>query len=325
MVRHWQVRGLQVAWLLLVGLQCCERAHAGDEPISITGPSGTLGGTWRPAEGARRTVAVIIPGSGPTDRDGNSPLGIKAAPYRLLAEALSAAGIATIRIDKRGMFSSREAAKDANDVRLRDYSADVAAWTAEGARRAGRPCAWIIGHSEGSTVALLTAATMPTGICGVVSLAGPGRSTADVLRQQLRANPANAPILPEALEHIATLERRQRIPADRIHPALLPLFHPAVQGFVMDLMANDPADLASASNVPLLILGGTTDLQIAVADAERLRVARPDARLVMLAGVNHVLKSAPADLAQNFATYANPELPLAPGVAEAIASFLHAH
>jgi len=43
---------------------------------------------------------------------------------------------------------------------------------------------------------------------------------------------------------------------------------------------------------------------------------------VVLDGVNHVLKAAPADRAGNMATYADPSLPLAPGVAEAVADFV---
>jgi hypothetical protein len=46
---------------------------------------------------------------------------------------------------------------------------------------------------------------------------------------------------------------------------------------------------------------------------------------VILPGVNHVLKAAPADRAGNMATYADPSLPLAPGVVDRIAAFVHEH
>ena len=64
---------------------------------------------------------LIVPGSGPTDRDGNNPMGVAAAPYRMLAEALAARGIGSVRIDKRGMFASAGAAADPNAVTIGDY------------------------------------------------------------------------------------------------------------------------------------------------------------------------------------------------------------
>ena len=58
------------------------------ETLVAPGPQGDLAGTLvAPAEG--QPLVLIIPGSGPTDRDGNSPLGVTAASYRLLAEALA--------------------------------------------------------------------------------------------------------------------------------------------------------------------------------------------------------------------------------------------
>ena len=71
---------------------------------------------------------LIIPGSGPTDRDGNSPMGVRGSTYRLLAEGLASRGVATLRIDKRGMYGSAGAAKDANAVTIADYGDDVQAW-----------------------------------------------------------------------------------------------------------------------------------------------------------------------------------------------------
>ena len=56
--------------------------------MTVPGPKGDLAGTFVDA-GKGAPVVVIIPGSGPTDRDGNNPLGVKAAPYRMLADALA--------------------------------------------------------------------------------------------------------------------------------------------------------------------------------------------------------------------------------------------
>jgi hypothetical protein len=97
-----------------------------------------------------------------------------------------------------------------------------------------------------------------------------------------------------------------------------------VQDFLIDEFKYDPARLAAAYPGPILVLQGENDLQVSPLDARALAAARPGIRLVELPGVNHMLKVAPADRAGNIATYADPSLPLAPGVAPAIASFVKA-
>ena len=174
-------------------------------------------------------LVLIIPGSGPTDRDGNGPAGLAAATYRLLAAGLAERGIATVRIDKRGIGGSSAAVADPNAVTMQDYAADARTWITAVQRRTGASCVWLLGHSEGGLVALL-AAQRPDGICGLVLAATPGRPLGDVLREQLQSNPANAPVLGQALSILAQLEAGKRVDASAIAPALLPLFRPAVQG-----------------------------------------------------------------------------------------------
>jgi fermentation-respiration switch protein FrsA (DUF1100 family) len=84
----------------------------------------------------------------------------------------------------------------------------------------------------------------------------------------------------------------------------------------------DPAKELAQVRVPVLIIQGKTDIQISVEDASLLAKARPDATLLLLDGVNHVLKAAPAERAANIATYANPSLPLDPRIPEAVTAFI---
>jgi pimeloyl-ACP methyl ester carboxylesterase len=293
--------------------------------VEVQGPSGVLKGTMlAPADAKGAPAVVIIPGSGPTDRDGNSPMGLKAAPYRLLAEALAGLGVASVRIDKRGMYASAAAAPDANKVTMADYAADAHAWAAMMRARTDAPCVWLLGHSEGSLVALV-ASKDTTDLCGLVLVSGAGRPLGQILREQLKSNPANAPLLAQALPAIDKLEAGQHVDVTGMDPRLMPLFYPDVQGFLIDQMSYDPAKLAAAYNGLELVVQGTTDLQVTMVDAERLAGGRSGVTLVKLEGVNHVLKSAPQDRAANAATYADPSLPLAPGVAEAIAAFVKEH
>jgi pimeloyl-ACP methyl ester carboxylesterase len=289
--------------------------------VTIAGPQGPLAGTLLDArsEAERRApVVVVIPGSGPTDRDGNSPLGMTAASYRLLAEALAERGVSTLRIDKRGMFGSKAAVVDANAVTIADYAADAHRWAAEAAKRTGDRCAWLLGHSEGGLVAM-KAAQDPRGLCGVILVAAPGRPLGAVMREQLRANPANAPLLSPALATIDALESGKRVDPATLPPPLDALFRAEVQGFLIDAFAQDPVTLAARITLPVLIVQGDRDLQVAVADAQALAKADPKATLAIVPGVNHVLKAVGEGRAANLSAYADPSLPVAPAVVDAVA------
>ena len=121
--------------------------------ITAPGPIGALHGTLLKPD-APGPVVLIVPGSGPTDRDGNNPLGVKAQPYKLLAEALAAKGIASVRIDKRGLFGSKGAVDDPNAVTIAGYADDVRAWVKAARAATGAPCVWLVGPSEGGLVVL---------------------------------------------------------------------------------------------------------------------------------------------------------------------------
>lgn len=294
---------------------------AASVPMAIAGPKGRIAGTF--VDGGRGApVVVIIPGSGPTDRDGDNPMGVTAAPYRLLAEALAAQGISTLRADKRGMFASQAAIADPNAVTLRDYAHDAHEWARALRQRTATKCVWLLGHSEGGVIALV-AAQNPQDICGLILLASPGRKLGVILRQQLQANPANAPVLPQALAALEALEAGKLVDTSKMNPALLPLFNAKIQPFLMDLLRADAASLAANTTLPMLIIRGGKDIQVAAADAEALHTARPDATLVSPPMMNHVLKDVRGDdRASNIATYADPSLAVDAGLVEAIVGFV---
>ncbi|RYD50515.1 MAG: alpha/beta fold hydrolase, partial [Sphingomonadales bacterium] len=189
-------------------------------------------------------------------------------------------------------------------------------------KRSGRACVWLLGHSEGGLVAL-EAAQRSEGICGVILVASPGRPLAGVMREQFRANPANAPILDAALAAIDALEAGRRVDPATLPPPLPMIFAAPVQGFIIDLFAQRPAALAARLNLPLFVVQGDRDLQVSPADAQLLADAAKGATLAVLPGVNHVLKSvASDDRAANIASYADRSLPLAPAVADTIEAFV---
>lgn len=292
--------------------------------IEAPGPQGALAGTLiAPAPG--KPVVLMLPGSGPTDRDGNNRLGAHTDSTKLLAQALAAQGIGSVRIDKRGLFGSKAAIADPNAVTIGDYAQDVAQWVRVAREKTGARCIWVLGHSEGGLIAL-KAAQAPEGICGLVLLAAAGRPMGVLLREQLAASGLPPAALAQADAGFTRLEHGERVDPSTVPPALMPLFNPAVQGFLIDQMALDPAKLAHAYRGPVLIVSGTRDIQVAAADAEALHRARPDATLLTVPGMTHVLKHADSDgRAASLATYRDPALPLAPGLAEGIGAFILAH
>ncbi len=296
---------------------------AAEEAVEVPGPSGVLRGTLTKPE-VVSAAALIIPGSGPTDRDGNNLLGVPASTYRLLAEGLAAKGVGTLRIDKRGMFGSVAAVANPNAVTVSDYVGDIQNWAALLREKTGAACVWLLGHSEGGLVALSTT-RKSDGICGLVLVAAPGRPLGQVLRDQLTANPANAPLLPQAFEAIAALEAGRRVDSGALHPALAPLFRPEVQEFLIDTFALDPSKLLAAWTGPTLIVQGERDLQVSVADARHLHEAAPRSELLLVPDANHVLKTVTSsDRAADVTAYGDPSLPLAAGIVETIAAFVMA-
>lgn len=296
-------------------------AVAAAVPITAPGPAGPLAGTLVDA-GKGTPVVLIIPGSGPTDRDGNNPVGITAAPYRLLANALAAKGVSSVRIDKRGLFGSKAAVADPNKVTIADYAADTHSWISAIQQRTDAKCVWVLGHSEGSLIAL-AAAQQPEGICGVISVSGAGRRLSDVIREQLRSNPANAPVLDSAMTALDALEKGEHVDVTNMNPALLPLFRPQVQDFLIDDFRHDPAKLAASLKVPLLIVQGERDIQVSTADARALAAAQPKAKLTLIPRMNHVLKDVDSgERAANIVTYADPSLPVDTSLVDAIVTFV---
>jgi uncharacterized protein len=276
------------------------------------------GSLLRPALAHKPLVALIIAGSGPTDRNGNSA----ALPGRndslaLLAQGLAQAGVASLRYDKRGIGASAAAMTAEADLRFEHYADDAAAWVERLAADPRFSGVVIIGHSEGASLGLLAAQRSQAR--AYVSLAGPGRPAAEVLSSQLQGK------LPQALverngQILQALQRGETV-AD-IPPALAALYRPSVQPYLISWFRVDPAREIARLSMPVAVIQGTTDIQVSVDDARRLAGARPGSQLHLIAGMNHVLKAVPAEPAQQMASYSDPSQPLAPGLIEALTGFL---
>ena len=270
---------------------------------------------------ANAPVALIIAGSGPTDRDGNSGQGLQTNTYKLIAEGLANAGIASLRYDKFASGSSKLKITNEAELTFEDGANDAAAWIETLKKDSRFKSFYVIGHSEGSLVGILAA--QKSSVDGFISLAGPGRNIADVLLEQLKPQfPAD--LFAETTRVITELRAGRKVAASGIKlPAQLrdSLFRDSVQPYLISWMRSDPAEEIKKLKAKVLIVQGNTDIQVKVADAERLGAAA-GVKPVILGGVNHPFKNAPLEQSANLATYNQPNLPLGTGVLETLLNFL---
>jgi pimeloyl-ACP methyl ester carboxylesterase len=305
--------------LLLVAAGQALAAPAAEQPISLDSAGGSVAGTLRlPAGGDKAPVVLIIAGSGPTDRDGNNP----AFPgpnnsLKMLAEALAQAGFASVRYDKRGIGASRAAAPDESQLRFDTYVDDAAGWIAKLKADPRFSSVAVIGHSEGALIGMLAAERV--GAAAYVSLAGVADGPGAILRKQL-AGKLPPPLAADNERILASLEQGKTVA--EVPPALAAMYRPSVQPYMMSWMRYVPSARIAALRMPVMIVQGTTDIQVDAGQARALKAARPDAVLALIPGMNHVLKEVPVDPQHPLASYGDPSLPLHPQLAPAVVGFL---
>jgi pimeloyl-ACP methyl ester carboxylesterase len=314
-------------WIVCLGLLAvpCPLANASDDgkkppitesPVQLSIGVGTLYGSIDlPAGEGPFPIVVSIAGSGPTDRDGNQP-GMKNNSLKLLGHGLAAQGIAVLRYDRRGIGQSRKTAPKDEDLRFDMLADDLVAWVKLLRKDKRFSGVGIIGHSEGALVGMLAARRAPAD--AFVSLAGVGRRPHIVLREQLAKN-----LSPKLHEKSAWIidELVAGRPVPDVPRDLAGLFRPSVQPFLISEFKIDPAQEMASLKMPVLIVQGTTDTQVAVVDAKVLAAAKKDAKLLIIEGMNHVLRKASSQWEQ-LRSYFDPSLPLAPRLSEGIATFL---
>ena len=295
-------------------------AVAVESPYTIKSGALELGGTLVIPRGAtgRVPVVVIIAGSGPTDRNGNSLMGIRPNSYAQLAWQLAGRGIASLRYDKRAMPGTK-GTFDLTKMTLDDFAADARAAAESLAHDSRFSKVVLLGHSEGSALALI-AARQGAPVAGVISVSGLGRPLGVVMREQLARQFDSATLVRYDTAMAQYLRGEQ--PKD-VPPQLGPLFVPINLSFLKSLTAFDPPAAIRSVRQPVLIVQGGRDLQVTVVDAERLHTAKPEAQLVVVPLANHVLKqTTDTTVMGQMPTYQNPTVPIMPDVANAIAAWI---
>ena len=267
-------------------------------------------------------VALIVAGSGPTDRNGNAAGASRAQSnsnlYAILAWQLANAGIASVRYDKRILGDNLQKL-DLPSISIDDFIADAIA----GARKlvADRRFSKVIliGHSEGAEL-VLQAVNRGAPAAGIVMMSGAGRPIMPVLREQISKQLPPA----EIVKWDSAIARylRGEDPGD-VHPGLRSLLQPTNRKFMQSWVKYDPAMEIAKVKVPVLIVQGLRDIQVSEADARALKAAQPAAKLVLIPAANHVYRAATTDdrLVQ-LKLYADPTIPIVPELAPAIAEWI---
>ena len=245
--------------------------------VRITAPAGyTLAGTLTlPHHRTRRLPAAItITGISPHDRD-EGPGTLR--EFRDIADELTRAGIAVLRVDDRGVGQSTGDRKPMTSL---DEAADVRLefdWLARQPEIDPHAIA-LIGHSEGGLIAPIVASQDPR-VAAIVTLAGPGFRGSEIYEYQTRIDVERNPLVP-------VWDRERRIRETLAEP----LDTPRDKWFV----ASDPIPYARGVRVPALLIHGGNDLHVPPASAERLAEAmrsggNRDTTVVIFPNMSHTL------------------------------------
>ncbi len=253
------------------------------EEVKISASQGHIlvGTLTTPAHGGTRfAAAVLITGLGPSERNGGQPPWM---PLRDLADALTRAGIAVLRVDDRGVGKSTgDHAPSTTFDEADDVQTEVAWLRARNEIDAKRIA--LVGYSEGGLIAPMIAAKDPQ-IAAIVTLAGPGTSGPDLARYQISQAVTRDPAIPPAdrEKEIAKQLAEEMTPRERV------------------VLTIDPLQFASRVHCPALILQGGNDLHVPMRSAERLAAAmrangNADVTVRMFPGVSHSLLPDPVGL-----------------------------
>jgi pimeloyl-ACP methyl ester carboxylesterase len=283
------------------------------EEIAMGPIKGTLTRPLNPSK--KLNLVILIAGSGPTDRDGNNPM-MKNNSLKMVAEALSAKGIAVLRYDKRLIAKSQVPDLKEADLRFDTYINDVSDWITK--MKAEKKYAKIIiaGHSEGSLIGMVAAHMSQ--VNAFVSIAGAGDPADQILKKQLSAQPKMVQDL--CFPIIDSLKAGKLVA--NVSPMLNSLFRASVQPYLVSWFKYNPATEIAKLTIPTLIIQGTNDIQISTEDAKNLSSTAKNGQLLMIENMNHVLKIVPVDKAANIQSYSNPSLPISQQLVDGIIQFV---
>ncbi|WP_203970271.1 alpha/beta hydrolase [Capnocytophaga stomatis] len=273
--------------------------------------SGTL---YTPNTSQPTDLVILIAGSGPTDRDGNQPL-MKNNSLKFLAQELAKNEISVFSYDKRIFGLMKQNNLKEEELSFNDFIEDavlVAEFFLKGKKYKS---VTIAGHSEGSLIGMV--ASQEANVNKFISIAGAGNSIDKVIEHQMETN---APLLLKQSQEILSELKKGNV-VEVQNPMLQSVFRKSVQPYMISWLKYDPKTELQKLKMPVLIVNGTSDLQVPVSEAEILKEASPNAKFCIIEEMNHVLKTV-TNSVENMQSYANPDLPINAKLVQEIADFV---
>ncbi|WP_442264749.1 alpha/beta hydrolase family protein [Tenacibaculum sp. ZS6-P6] len=282
-------------------------------------------------------VAILISGSGPQNRNSEIKQ-FNHRPFLVLSDYLTNNGIAVLRFDDRGIAESEGEFKGATSHDFADDVLGAIAFLKTKENIIDTKKIGLIGHSEGSLIAAITA-SQSEDLAFVVSLAGPGVDGAEILLTQSRKamELRNVPVefintnekLASTMYKIVQETSDSLTIATNIHsflnaqkkekpnnPLLMQLTKPVIDGqiktvtskWMLNFIKTDPKNYLSKITCPFLALNGSKDVQvISQLNLNGIKSAlqkanNKDAEFVELDGFNHLFQKATTGSVQEYAT-----------------------
>jgi uncharacterized protein len=261
-------------------------------------------------------VVFIIAGSGPTDRNCNSILGVKSNSFKMLADSLLQYGIATLRYDKRGVGESIKSVTKEADIRFDDYVNDAVEFIALLKKDKRFSTITVLGHSEGSLVGMIAAKKANAN--KYISVAGPGMAAYSIIKKQIAAYPKDE----VDNWNIALDSLSKGFEVTNLIKSAKTTLRPSVQPYLISWFKYDPTVEIAKLKIPISIIQGSTDIQVGEDDAMFLYKANPKSEYHILKSMSHILKEGPVDKTKNFATYNSPNTPILSSFVQVIVTFV---
>lgn len=299
-------------------IQTTTPAHPGEKEIEITSAVGSkLYGTLL-SKSNQQPLAIIIAGSGPTDRNGNSTISPATNEYKMLAYALDSQNIATFRYDKRGIAKSAYAGMKESNLVFDDYVKDAEKIFDYLHDTLGFKNIYFVGHSEGSLIGML--ASEKKMVKGYISIAGAGRPIDEVLEEQLQRQPIPDSVKQQIPGFFNRLKKGEEV--NDFPSQLTPLFRKSIQPYMISWLKYSPQKEIKKLHCPILILQGSCDIQVKETDANNLHEANTKSILDIIPNMSHTLKDAGENCVNENKTYTDGAMPLDGELVNDIVSFI---
>ena len=274
-----------------------------------------INGTLLLPDGEKKTLAIIIPDSGPVDRNGNQPM-MQNNSLKMLAEGLFHKGIATFRYDKRLVVLLKKRDLDEKRIRFDDFVND-AREAIHYFKNAGYAEIVVIGHGQGALVAELALTQEP--VDKLITLTPAGEAIDKIILDLLSAQ---APALTENAQEAFT-DLRKTGSAVHVSPPLMSFLSPEVQPFMLSWMQYDPAAILAKLTMPIMVISGSKDLQMPEGQGELLARANVNTKYMQIADMNHILKKIEGDDLENARSTNESGRPVVPELIDSVVKFIN--